>query len=294
MRNKIWVKKMYAAILNKKIVLAVSEAGLVNARRKVLNQDNYRCPHCNKKVILVISEKKSAFFKHFAQHNYAMGEKEEHHQAKMLLKSALTAAGFDAQVEVPLAQGQLRADVLASEQLAFEVQCAPLSANEFQHRHALYKQIGIKDIWIVGQRHYLKSRLKRTQLIFFRKNANWGNYYLEINPRKNQFCLKYNIWQEPITSRLRYQTRYFSLDEIDLAKFWRFKAKKINYAINAVSQKRYLSRQIAQKTKLGLKIAELLYQQKKTLTDLPESVFTTWRNPGEEDSVSKFLQNKTP
>ncbi len=41
-------------MLNKKLVLAVDEACLVNARQKKLNRDNYHCPHCNKKVILVM------------------------------------------------------------------------------------------------------------------------------------------------------------------------------------------------------------------------------------------------
>lgn len=179
---------MYAAMLNKKLVLAVDEACLVNARQKKLNRDNYHCPHCNKKVILVMSEQKAAFFKHLVKYSNLMGEKEEHHQSKMLLKSALTAAGFPAEVEIPLAEGQLRADVLATAKLAFEVQCAPLSQQEFNHRHQLYQKIGVKDIWIVGQRHYLKRRLKRTQLIFFRQNKAWGNYYLEINPQRNRFC----------------------------------------------------------------------------------------------------------
>ena len=89
---------MYAAMLDKKLVLAVSEAYLVNSRQKKLNQEIYRCPHCNKKVILIVSEKKSAFFKHLTSYTNLMGEKEEHHQSKMLFKAALTAAGFIAAV----------------------------------------------------------------------------------------------------------------------------------------------------------------------------------------------------
>lgn len=163
---------MYAAMLNKGLVLAVNEAYLVNSNQKKLNQDFYRCPHCNKKVILIMSERKAAFFKHLISYNNLMGEKEEHHQSKMLLKSALTAAGFNAAVEMPLADGQLRADVLVSKKLAFEAQCAPLNKNEFRHRHALYHKIGVTDIWIVGKRHYLKKRLKQTQLIFLGKIKN--------------------------------------------------------------------------------------------------------------------------
>lgn len=283
---------MYAAMLNKKIVLAVSEAYLVNKGQKKLNWDNYRCPHCNKKVILIVSEQKAAFFKHISSYGSALGEKEEHHLSKMLLKSALTAAGFNAQVEIPLADGQLRADVLASKKLAFEVQCAPLSTAEFNHRHNLYKTIGVMDIWIVGQRHYLKRNLKDTQLIFFRKNKKWGNYYLEVNPKRNYFCLKYNVLQEPLTKKLVYQTKYFALDEVDLRTFWNFRPLKRKYVLQKASQREYLIKQIRQKSKLGLRIGQMLYERKMTVTDLPDSLFQVWRDPGEEDSVTKFLRKK--
>lgn len=53
--------KMYTAILNEKLVLAVNEVYLINLGHKKINQEIYRCPHCNKKVILVVSQKKSAF-----------------------------------------------------------------------------------------------------------------------------------------------------------------------------------------------------------------------------------------
>lgn len=49
LRNKTWVRNMYAAMLNKKLVLAVNEAYLVNNKQKKLNQDNYRCPSVIKK-----------------------------------------------------------------------------------------------------------------------------------------------------------------------------------------------------------------------------------------------------
>lgn len=233
---------------------------------------------------------KAAFFKHLVKYSNLMGEKEEHHQSKMLLKSALTAAGFPAEVEIPLAEGQLRADVLATAKLAFEVQCAPLSQQEFNHRHQLYQKIGVKDIWIVGRRHYLKRRLKRTQLIFFRQNKAWGNYYLEINPQRNRFCLKYNVLEEPVANKLVYQSKSFVLDELGIKDFWRFKPFKKEYSLNIATQRKYLRQQIMQKTKLGLKIGEMLYERKLTLDDLPDKVFATWRNPGERDRVSDFLQ----
>ncbi len=53
---------MYAAMLNKKLVLAVDEACLVNARQKKLNRDNYHCPHCNKKSNFGYVGAKSSLF----------------------------------------------------------------------------------------------------------------------------------------------------------------------------------------------------------------------------------------
>ena len=134
--------KMYAAILNKKLVLAIKEAEQVNKGFKKLNQDYYTCPSCRKRMILILSEEKLPFFKHFYQVR-GTGEKEEHYQSKQLLCTALKANGVNAEVEVPLLDQQLRADVLVENKLAFEVQCAPLSETEFKHRHSLYEKLSI-------------------------------------------------------------------------------------------------------------------------------------------------------
>ena len=39
---------MYAALLNKELVLAVSEAGKVRENPAYLNQEVYRCPRCQR------------------------------------------------------------------------------------------------------------------------------------------------------------------------------------------------------------------------------------------------------
>lgn len=284
---------MYAAILDKKLVLAIDEAQLVQRKIKKLNYDEYRCPHCRKKVILIMSQCKNAFFKHLNQYDHALGEKEEHHFSKMTLQAAFTASGFKAQTEVLLAAGQLRADVLVSKNLALEVQCAPLSRDEFEHRHHLYQKINILDLWIVGRRHYLHNQLKKTQLIFFRENKEWGSYYLEIDQAHNILRLKYNVQQEPFTRGLHYQTKNFSLDEFGIKQLWTFKPFLKEYNLDPLTQKRYLARQIKQKSKLGLAIAEKLYQNHLTIDDLPLSVFSQWRKPGETNCLNKFLQNKS-
>lgn len=283
---------MYAAFLNKKLVLAVEEERLVKLQQKNLNEDRYLCPHCQKRVILVLSQTKAAFFKHLRRYQSQMGEKEEHHNSKMLLKTAFTALGFNAQTEIPLADGQIRSDVLVSPKLSLEVQCAPLGLEEFNHRHQLYQKIGVLDLWIVGKRHYLKKKLKKTQLIFFRENKKWGSYYLEVDPSHQLLRLKYHILQAPISNNLVYQTQTFSLDEIGIKKFWKFKPESYQYLLNPQSQRQYLISQIRQSTKLGQKIAQKLYEHHLTVDQLPDSVFTTWRKPGEINQALNFLAKK--
>lgn len=249
--------KMYAAILNQKLVLAINEAEQVSKGLKKLNQESYLCPSCRHRMILILSEEKKPFFKHFYQVK-GTGEKEEHLQAKQLLCTALKANGLRADIEVPLLDQQLRADVLVENRLSFEVQCAPLSGAEFAHRHALYKKMQIKDIWIVGKRHYLKNKINRSQKIFLRYSTQWQWYYLEINPFNCVITLKYNILMAALSSELSYEIKTFSLDERGVASLFTFipstRKNKISYIQD---QKIYLQKQINQKSKLGLKIASL-------------------------------------
>ncbi|WEV51723.1 competence protein CoiA family protein [Lactobacillus sp. ESL0731] len=275
---------MYAALLNKQLVLAATEAAQIkNKARK-----NYSCPRCHQRVQL-IKTAQGAYFKHLTRSTNMMGEKEEHALSKFLLKEALREAGFHAQLEIPLAKGQLRADVLANSQLAFEVQCAPLSLAEFNHRHQLYSEIGAVDVWVVGRRHYLQRQIKKSQLIFFRKNQLWHDYYLEINPKRRQLILKYNVLLEPVTSRVHYQMMTFALSAQGLRHLWYFRPQLKAYQVNSAAQRRYLARQLMQKTKTGQSIATALYVKKMTLDDLPEKVFTEMRHVDQLNNVLAYL-----
>lgn len=280
---------MYAAFLNKKLVLAVEEAYLVMQGKKQINSEKYRCPNCQKRVILVVSQAKNAFFKHISSLEKQEGEKEEHHQGKILLKTAFTAAGLIAKNEVSLADGNLRADVLVEDKIALEVQCAPLSQEEFTHRHQLYRGIKILDLWIVGKRHYLTDKIKKTQLIFFRENELWGKYYLEIDSKRQILRLKYNVCQAPLSRQIKYQTKEFILDEKGIKALWEFKPKKVNFQFNPLEQKRFLMQQIKRKTELGLKIGELLYFRKMTIDQLPGWLFVQKREVGEVDLISQYF-----
>ncbi|WEV71349.1 competence protein CoiA family protein [Lactobacillus sp. ESL0785] len=280
---------MYAALLNKNLVLAVTEADLIRRGEKRLVGQQYLCPRCHKRVQLIIKASKP-YFKHRPRISHLQGEKEEHAMSKALLQSALCAAGFRAQTEVTLAAGQLRADVLASSQLAFEVQCAPLSKTEFTHRHQLYCQIGIADLWVVGRRHYLQAKIKTSQLIFFRKNQVWRTYYFEIDPYHRQLRLKYNVLLEPLTNKLHYQIEYFSLDATGLRALWQFQPALKQYEVQPAKQKHYLELQLAEKSKKGSQIAWQLYQRQMTINDLPSWVFGKMREVNYSDNVTQYFK----
>lgn len=279
-------------MLKQKLVLAISEAGLVHSGNKQLNRDQYYCPKCKKRVMLVLSQEKMPFFKHFSLIK-GEGEKEEHQQTKQLLCASLVANGLKAEMEVPLANQQLRADVMVYPNLAFEVQCAPLSRQEFNHRHHLYQKIGIKDVWIVGKRHYLEKKLNDSQKIFFRYSKFWDWYYLEADPFKEQITLKYHIRLEPISDELIYHQHTFALNEQGIQELFSFRSKlKFDYQIDAQKQKAYLIRQLQQKTNFGRKVATLMYQNHLTIDDLPNELFKQVRVPNEDYAVLKFLQAK--
>ena len=284
---------MYAALLKDELVLAVTEAAKARADISYLNREPYRCPNCRQRVILILSEQAEAFFKHLRSYQGSAGEQAEHHTAKMMLKAALTAAGFPAQVEVPLAVGGIRADVLANSGLAFEVQCAPLGQAEFAHRHALYQEARVKDIWVVGQRHYLRGKLKQTQLIYFRENPHWQSYYLEVDPVRGLLRLKYQVLQEPLTQNLVYRQQDFTLDAKGIASLWHYRPPKLpDFQADCRRQRQYLQGQIQQKTRFGLKIAEAMYLKHLTLADLPSAAFASWRKPGEASWLERYLGAK--
>lgn len=279
---------MYAAFWNNKLVTAIEEAEKEKNTLVKKKGSHYFCPHCQQEVQLVIKTG-TAYFRHRPVDINLAGEKNEHALSKHLLKTALMKAKFNAQTEVTLASGRLRADVLASPKLAFEVQCAPLCAAEFNHRHLLYRQNGIEDIWLVGKRHYLARKIKKSQLIFFRENKLWHNYYFEINPYQKIIRLKFNVQCEPLTDRIQYQSANFALSETGLRKLWHFRPQLIKYNINPHTQKSYLQTQIMQKSTKGLQIAAQLYQNHLTINDLPDWVYERFRQVKSPDNITLFL-----
>ncbi len=278
--------KLYAALLANQLVLAQTEA----LRKSPVT--DYQCPHCHKKVVLVNSVDKNAFFKHEVL-SHGQGEQQEHRLSKRYLTSALRSAGISAQEEISLASGRLRADIFAAPNIAFEIQCAPLSVFEFEHRHRLYTSQNIKDVWIVGKRHFLRQRLKKTQMMFLRYSSFWGWYLLETHVESKTLLLKFDLKEAPVSSQLSYRCQKFMMNSKGIASLWHFRPNMTACFYASENQQRlYAQRQINQKTQLGIKIAEGLYTNGLTLAQLPSELFTIWRKPGQPVTLLSFLNEQ--
>jgi hypothetical protein len=85
-------------------------------------------------------------------------ETEAHRAGKLLLAQWLRTALPEAEIRVEdwLPETNQRADVLAilpqspPRRIAFEFQCANLTAREWRRRHRLYRGSGIEDLWLLG------------------------------------------------------------------------------------------------------------------------------------------------
>ncbi|MCT7703601.1 MAG: competence protein CoiA family protein, partial [Lactobacillus iners] len=205
--------------------------------------------------------------------------------------TALVGAGYHAKMEVNLAYRQLRADILMQNSISFEIQCSPISDIEFDHRHNLYEKIGIKDVWVVGRRHFLHQQLRESQKKFLRFNQQWGWYYLEINPYEADISLKYNILLSPISRKLKYQIKKFSLDDLGIRKFFNFVPYLKRYSLPDVQfQRQYLHKKIQQKTGYGLQVAQLLYENRKSVEDIPVEILTQYYLPKQSCPLVQYLQ----
>lgn len=96
-----------------------------------------------------------------------------------------------------------------------------------------------------------------------------------------------------LSSELSYEIKTFSLDERGVASLFTFipstRKNKISYIQD---QKIYLQKQINQKSRLGLKIASLLYQLHYSVADIPDELFLKLREPKEKSPIIIFLQKK--
>lgn len=132
--------------------------------RHLSSRKELQCPVCGSVVILRAASVRTPHFAHLpnavCSAEHFEPETEEHLSGKLLLARWLRDCLPNAEVivEAYLPQTGQRADVLVRletpkegvEGIAFEFQCASLSAEKWKHRHKQYQSQKITDIWILG------------------------------------------------------------------------------------------------------------------------------------------------
>ncbi|MBF0700195.1 competence protein CoiA [Streptococcus danieliae] len=115
------------------------------------------CPFCKQELILKSGQWVRPHFAHQvgqACEGAVLNEGAEH----LNLKADL----FDwAQVheavalEVGQAKGSVVSDLLLSQNLALEIQCSPLSPQDYERRSRAYQDLGLPVVWLLGSKHFL-------------------------------------------------------------------------------------------------------------------------------------------
>lgn len=141
--------------------------------RRLSDARKLTCPGCGATVVLHAGVVRAHHFAHLQGAVCTLPqtepETEEHRGGKLLLAKWLRqrVEGAQVTVEAYLPETQQRADLLLEAArpgcprcvVAVEFQCANLSAREWRRRHALYRDAGITDLWILGASRCHAERL---------------------------------------------------------------------------------------------------------------------------------------
>lgn len=141
------------------------------------------CPDCNERVIMKAGKKVIPHFAHRHPSHcsyYTKGESLYHEKGKLLLYEWLATQQLQVKLEHYIKEIKQRPDVFVSlnnRQIAFEFQCANMSASIVRNRVLGYQQINIVPIWIIGA-----NRFKRITNHLFRICTEIIQYFHQFSP----------------------------------------------------------------------------------------------------------------
>ena len=130
--------------------------------------EKYYCPECGEELILRKGKTKIAHFAHYSKSKCLFGEGEtyEHLLGKQQIFEWAREHGWDAELEVYIAELNQRADIIITikeKQFVIEFQCSPLSERKLAERTRGYRKIGLNCIWLLGSRYFGKQSQRQTQ-----------------------------------------------------------------------------------------------------------------------------------
>ncbi|WP_164508073.1 competence protein CoiA [Lapidilactobacillus wuchangensis] len=261
---------MYAALQENNV--------LINAQTDLSRQARYRCPNCRQPVQLVISGRGRAFFRHCAAFSGDNAESHLHEQGKKQLYQEMNRLGVAAKLEVPLGHHQeRRADVFwqhHQQSWALEFQCAPLSLIELSERHQSYRDLQVREIWLLGATYWSAQRVPiKAARQFICYGASWGYYLAYWQPQTDRVCLFKHLCYLPPANQLFYQLNWLSLPQFVQAVAQQQTQPPLSYIPEQpllYDPRLWLGEQLLWPSSSWRSWQDRCYQQGLNLNDLPQ------------------------
>ncbi|MVX59213.1 competence protein CoiA [Streptococcus danieliae] len=156
------------------------------------------CPGCKQELVLKSGRQIRPHFAHKvgqACEWATLNEGAEH----LNLKAALFDWGQIHEataLEVGQAEGAVVSDLLLSQNLALEIQCSPLSPQDYGRRSQVYQDLDLPVVWLLGSKHFFKGRLTELQRLCLQFSPSCGYFFWNLDGEKQELVLHYLLHQD--------------------------------------------------------------------------------------------------
>ncbi|WP_426432590.1 competence protein CoiA [Staphylococcus xylosus] len=142
--------------------------GVLITAHNANNNCDYKCPHCQNKVILKKGLMKTAHFAHiYKSSNFCnKGETYEHYMFKYELAQQLNKLDYYVVIEPYIYQCYQYPDLIINNKIAIEIQFSNITIDNIKKRSNALASIGFDVIWIIGKLKYNK----RTKILILNKS----------------------------------------------------------------------------------------------------------------------------
>lgn len=244
---------MLCALYNKKTIYVHQNSSAF--LKDLSEKKELICPDCGEILIYKESEVKQSHFSHFnSDCSFPFREPEsiEHESGKLSIYDWLVNQ-FDeneCDIERHIPVTKQRADTFViSENLAVEFQCSVIQSKTWTHRHKLYEEAEITDIWILGYSMH--------------KQDSHSNYYHKLNSLEESLLNQYGkiiyfdvltkqfifLYIEKKTKKHWIGSEYFFKPDEVFIKNGQIFSKYEYFILNQKKRKNYLSHEISKAKK---------------------------------------------
>ncbi|MGT2887067.1 competence protein CoiA [Streptococcus didelphis] len=225
----------------------------------------FRCPACYSRLRLKKGKIVRPHFAHLSAKNCSFAsenESIEHLSLKAKLYSSLVRSE-KVEIEKFLPAIQQIADLLVNDSLVLEIQCSSLSIERLKERTQAYKDKHLQVRWLLGEKLWLKKKLKELQKQLLNFSWQIGFHLWELDLAKNEIRLKYLI-HENLFGEVTYLCQAVSLDD-NLSSFFSLPYQKLEgKQVTCQTDQKLLSKikkALQRKDKKWLSYQEKLYLQ---------------------------------